>query len=91
VSVKSVADERKGLDMAAQTSWASEVPVLDHTASKCGRCHNPPQQLSPRITGTVLRGTSYRSGIFYTTDEQKTDRVICGYELCSALRTSTTF
>lgn len=21
----------------------------------CGRCHNPPEQLSPRITGTVLR------------------------------------
>ena len=23
--------------------------------ANCGRCHNPPQQFSPRITGTVLR------------------------------------
>ena len=23
--------------------------------ANCGRCHNPPEQLSPRITGTVLR------------------------------------
>jgi mono/diheme cytochrome c family protein len=23
--------------------------------ANCGRCHNPPEQLSPRIAGTVLR------------------------------------
>jgi cytochrome c5 len=23
--------------------------------ANCGRCHNPPEQISPRITGTVLR------------------------------------
>jgi hypothetical protein len=23
--------------------------------ANCSRCHNPPEQLSPRITGTVLR------------------------------------
>jgi len=23
--------------------------------ANCGRCHNPPEQLSPRVTGTVLR------------------------------------
>ena len=23
--------------------------------ANCGRCHNPPEQLLPRITGTVLR------------------------------------
>ena len=27
----------------------------------CGRCHNPPEQLSPRITGTVLRHMRVRA------------------------------
>lgn len=27
----------------------------------CGRCHNPPEQLSPRIAGTVLRHMRVRA------------------------------
>ena len=27
----------------------------------CSRCHNPPEQLSPRITGTVLRHMRVRA------------------------------
>jgi formate hydrogenlyase transcriptional activator len=33
VRVKSVADARKGVNMAAQTSWASEAPTANRTAS----------------------------------------------------------
>jgi cytochrome c5 len=29
--------------------------------ANCGRCHNPPEQLSPRITGTVLRHMRLRA------------------------------
>ena len=29
--------------------------------ANCGRCHNPPEQLSPRITGTVLRHMRVRA------------------------------
>jgi mono/diheme cytochrome c family protein len=29
--------------------------------ANCSRCHNPPEQLSPRITGTVLRHMRVRA------------------------------
>jgi cytochrome c553 len=29
--------------------------------ANCGRCHNPPEQLNPRITGTVLRHMRVRA------------------------------
>jgi hypothetical protein len=29
--------------------------------ANCGRCHNPPEQLSTRITGTVLRHMRVRA------------------------------
>ena len=34
---------------------ASTNPGERAFQANCGRCHNPPEQLSPRITGTVLR------------------------------------
>ncbi len=29
--------------------------------TNCGRCHNPPEQLSPRIAGTVVRHMRVRA------------------------------
>jgi hypothetical protein len=29
--------------------------------ANCGRCHKPPEQLSPRITGTVMRHMRVRA------------------------------
>ncbi|HET6219384.1 MAG TPA: hypothetical protein VFE27_20345 [Acidobacteriaceae bacterium] len=48
---------------AKQTSPASAQHAVAATTNpgerafraNCGRCHNPPEQLSPRIAGTVLR------------------------------------
>ncbi len=34
---------------------ASTTPGERAFQANCSRCHNPPEQLSPRITGTVLR------------------------------------
>jgi cytochrome c2 len=40
---------------AQHTKPASTNPGERAFQANCGRCHNPPEQLSPRITGTVLR------------------------------------
>jgi mono/diheme cytochrome c family protein len=45
---------------AASSSAQPAVPTATNPGERafqanCGRCHNPPEQLSPRITGTVLR------------------------------------
>jgi mono/diheme cytochrome c family protein len=39
----------------AQAKPAATNPGERVFQANCGRCHNPPEQLSPRITGTVLR------------------------------------
>ncbi len=51
----------------AQAAASGQAPSTQHTKpaatnpgervfqANCGRCHNPPEQISPRITGTVLR------------------------------------
>ena len=51
----------------AATSGQSAPPSTQHAKpaaanpgervfqANCGRCHNPPEQISPRITGTVVR------------------------------------
>lgn len=36
----------------------------------CGRCHNPPEQISPRIAGTVLRHMRVRA-MLSKEDEQE--------------------
>ena len=55
------------LTWAQATQSAGPAPSAQHAKpastnpgerafqANCGRCHNPPEQLSPRITGTVLR------------------------------------
>ena len=40
---------------AQQTKAAATNAGERAFQANCGRCHNPPEQLSPRITGTVLR------------------------------------
>ena len=42
-----------GAKAAASNSTTS--PGERAFQANCGRCHNPPEQLSTRITGTVLR------------------------------------
>jgi hypothetical protein len=37
--------------------------------ANCGRCHKPPEQLSPRITGTVVRHMRVRASLS-AADEQ---------------------
>ena len=37
--------------------------------ANCGRCHKPPDQLSPRITGTVVRHMRVRANLS-ASDEQ---------------------
>ena len=39
----------------AQAKPAATNPGERVFQANCGRCHNPPEQLSPRIVGTVLR------------------------------------
>jgi cytochrome c553 len=55
------------LSLGSLLAWAQAAPPAKHPApattspgerafqANCGRCHNPPEQLSTRITGTVLR------------------------------------
>jgi mono/diheme cytochrome c family protein len=40
---------------SAQQAVAATNPGQRAFQANCGRCHNPPEQLSPRIAGTVLR------------------------------------
>jgi cytochrome c5 len=40
---------------AQQPVAAATNPGERAFQANCGRCHNPPEQLSPRIVGTVLR------------------------------------
>jgi mono/diheme cytochrome c family protein len=38
-----------------QAKTAATNPGERVFQANCGRCHNPPEQISPRSTGTVLR------------------------------------
>ena len=44
-----------GRPSAQHAKPASTNPGERAFQANCSRCHNPPEQLSPRITGTVLR------------------------------------
>jgi cytochrome c5 len=46
---------------SAQHATAPTNPGERAFQANCGRCHNPPEQLSPRITGTVLRHMRVRA------------------------------
>jgi mono/diheme cytochrome c family protein len=46
---------------AKQAPTATPSPGERVFQANCGRCHNPPEQLSPRITGTVLRHMRVRA------------------------------
>jgi cytochrome c5 len=51
-----------GTSSSAQpTKPAATNPGERAFQANCGRCHNPPEQLSPRITGTVLRHMRVRA------------------------------
>jgi cytochrome c5 len=45
----------------AQQATAVTNPGERAFQANCGRCHNPPEQLNPRITGTVLRHMRVRA------------------------------
>ena len=56
------ADARKKIAASAQPMTpAAPDPGEQKFQANCGRCHNPPEQLSPRITGTVLRHMRVRA------------------------------
>ena len=42
--------------------------------ANCSRCHNPPDALSPRVTGTVLRHMRVRANL-----SAEDERLILGY------------
>jgi len=45
----------------AQHATAVANPGERAFQANCARCHNPPEQLTPRITGTVLRHMRVRA------------------------------
>lgn len=45
----------------AKHATADTTPGERAFQANCARCHNPPEQLSPRITGTVLRHMRVRA------------------------------
>jgi cytochrome c5 len=46
---------------AKQATTSTSSPGERAFQANCSRCHNPPEQLSPRITGTVLRHMRVRA------------------------------
>jgi hypothetical protein len=68
-----------GVPVTAQTTSSKDAPSNAHLAKKpatvqqdpgerafqanCGRCHKPPEQLSPRISGTVVRHMRVRASL----------------------------
>jgi hypothetical protein len=56
----------QGTAGAAPQSAQHTAPAVTNPGERafqanCGRCHNPPEQLSTRITGTVLRHMRVRA------------------------------
>jgi cytochrome c5 len=51
----------KAASPAQTAATATTNPGERVFQANCGRCHNPPEQLSPRITGTVLRHMRVRA------------------------------
>jgi len=49
----------------APTPAAAKLPDPGERAFQvnCSRCHNPPEQLNPRITGTVVRHMRVRANL----------------------------
>ena len=72
--------KRPHTNSAAAPDPASQQPApQNHTQqdpgerafrNNCGRCHTPPEQLAPRITGTVLRHMRVRANLS-AEDERK--------------------
>ena len=60
-AVKSPQDTAGAASPSAQHYGACGNPGERAFQANCGRCHNPPEQLSPRITGTVLRHMRVRA------------------------------
>ena len=58
----------KGSMQAQHTTTVTNAGERAFQAN-CGRCHNPPEQLDPRITGTVLRHMRVRA-LLSAQDEQ---------------------
>jgi hypothetical protein len=48
---------------AKRSSTVQQDPGERAFQANCGRCHRPPEQLSPRITGTVVRHMRVRANL----------------------------
>lgn len=55
---------------SSQAAKASQNPGEQKFRTNCGRCHNPPEQISPRIAGSVLRHMRVRA-MLSKEDEQE--------------------
>ena len=58
---QSVKTPQAGTKATAQHATVVTNPGERAFQANCGRCHNPPEQLNPRITGTVLRHMRVRA------------------------------
>jgi cytochrome c5 len=55
---------------SSHAAKAGQDPGEIKFRANCGRCHNPPEQISPRIAGTVLRHMRVRA-MLSKEDEQE--------------------
>lgn len=60
-AVKSTAKNASPAPPSVQHSTTVANPGERAFQANCARCHNPPEQLSPRITGTVVRHMRVRA------------------------------
>jgi cytochrome c553 len=60
-SVNTSQANTKTTSKPAQQATAVTNPGERAFQANCGRCHNPPEQLNTRITGTVLRHMRVRA------------------------------
>jgi mono/diheme cytochrome c family protein len=60
-AVRSPQGAGQGSPSPQQATTAATNPGERAFRANCGRCHNPPEQLSPRISGTVLRHMRVRA------------------------------
>ncbi len=57
-STRQIAQSAKSITPAVEPA-----PGERKFQANCGRCHNPPEQLSPRIAGAVLRHMRVRASL----------------------------
>jgi cytochrome c5 len=62
--------QKKAQNPTTQATTAKQDIGERKFQTNCGRCHNAPEQLSPRISGTVLRHMRVRA-LLSAEDEQQ--------------------